>query len=353
MIDDSFKISGRPYQEWLKDHAGSTDAFHQQIILQIERWSSDAEVMHLKTSGSTGEPKSIALKKDWMMHSARATAKRLDLAQGQSALLCLPVQFIGGLMMLVRAMVLGMDIYPIQPSMDPELPAQGKFDFAAMTPPQVTSLLDRGNVLERIHCLIIGGAPVSALLESRIREAKTSIYSTYGMTETASHIALRALNGDERARYFRGLPGVEFSTDDQHALAIRIPFMDDTVIQTRDVVELLDAQRFIWRGRIDHVINSGGLKVHPEEIESALAQYIPHPFIIHSIPDPVLGEKVVLTIESEQVGPLSPELRSVIQGLGAKRPREVFSIKRFPRTASGKILRLIDISGIQPIDLDL
>ena len=292
-------------------------------------WFDYKSYIEMETSGSTGAPKTISISKQAMVDSALATGDFFDLQPGNKALHCLPVKYVAGKMMLVRAMILGLDLEFVAPSSHPLDHNEIDFDFVAMVPLQAQNSISQ---LKKVKKLIIGGAAVNKTLEKQLLKLPTKVYETYGMTETITHIAARKLG--EKA--FTVLPYVSVSFDDRNCLVIHAPRISPEVIITNDIVELLDENQFIFLGRMDNVINSGGIKLIPEQIEKKLVGKISQRFFIASKPDDELGEKVVLVIEGEK----HELVDSIYESLDKyEKPKEIIFIPKFLDTATGKILR--------------
>ena len=241
-------------------------------------WVDDSEFIEVSTSGSTGVPKKIKLKKQHMVNSALATGKYFDLKPTHRALLCLPATYIAGKMMLVRAMVLGLHLEYVHPDSNPVQAIKGDYDFAAMIPLQLENSLLQ---MKHFKTLIIGGSPLSNRLISKIQTKKTRVYETYGMTETISHIAVKKVNhAPKKASYFEALPNIELKIDDRNCLVIYAPEISEKEVITNDVVNLISASQFEWLGRFDTLINSGGVKLNPETIEAKLHTILLQGFLI-------------------------------------------------------------------------
>jgi len=322
-----------------------TGPFEQEIFAFIQDFLSPLKTIHLHTSGSTGTPGKLVVRKEKMIRSARMTGNFLGLKAGDKSLLALPVNYIAGKMMIVRALVLGLDLWFTRPSSTPDI-AQD-YDFSALTPMQVTQLLKTGNKekIARIKNLLIGGGPLSHSLESQLRSLPNRIFHTYGMTETLSHIAMRRINDPDNTGWFSPLPGIHLSSGLQQNLVIYAPdIIGKKALVTHDIVEFNGKDNRLFRilGRTDYIINSGGIKTFPEEIERKLENRIPFPFFIGSIPDDILGEKITLFTES---GKLSPqELADIHKAVRSitdpyRRPRTAMAIYPFLYTESGKIKR--------------
>lgn len=312
----------------------------------IKEWFSEDGKILMKTSGSTGEPKQITLSREHMINSARATAKFFDLESGSKALLCLPLGFIAGRMMLVRSMVLGWQLDVVESTSKPEISEDKIYDFSAMVPLQLNNSIDR---LKNIKMLIVGGGEVSDSILNKIISFETKIYATYGMTETITHIALSPLNRSAgrktKETIFRALQGVTLTTDHRECLVINAPHISSEEVVTNDIVDLKSEDSFKWLGRYDNVINSGGVKLIPEIIESRYKNLLNHEYFVTGIADKVLGEKLVLVIEGkekvlilEQIHNIHKELIDVVQKYEI--PKEIVFVKNFARTQTGKINRV-------------
>ena len=324
-----------------RDTRTGDDAFAIQVFDCAMQWMSDSTTLQVTTSGSTGEPRKLDVPKAWVLQSSLRTMKALGLSEGFHAHLCLPLDFIAGKMVVWRTLVARGILTWEEPSSSPSLVSTEIADFASVTPHQMHALLlNYEGRTWPVRNLLIGGGPMSDAMRSQLVQENVSCYETYGMAESISHIALRLLN--QKESWFRPLRDVVLSVDDRSCLRIQIPYFDQLVIQTQDVVELKPTGEFRWLGRADWVINSGGVKLFPERIEERLASLIEHPFVIHGIQDEVLGRKAVLFIESspwsdEEIEHLRSSMKSVLPAL--ERPREVRFISAFHRTSSGKIKR--------------
>ena len=342
LLHPAFKLNGKHFAspEILRKYAlklGETGIGEEVAIGNfIVEWLNSEDFIQVKTSGSTGEPKAINLKKEQVFNSAAATVKYFSLKEGTKALLCLSSEYIAGKMMLVRGMTAGWDLYAASPGKNPLEMSDQIFDFAAMVPYQVFySLSD----LHKVKKLIVGGGAVSWDLEEKLQELETEIFATYGMTETISHIALRPLNGPERSPIFTALPEVRFAQTEEGCLRISAPAITDRYIYTNDMVELLSPTSFKFLGRIDNVINTGGIKVHPELVEEKLSPYLKLPFFIASQKNEALGEQVILIVESEEQHSIE-DFSNILDTLSSyEKPKQIYSTPQFDYTETGKIKR--------------
>lgn len=300
----------------------------------IKEFVSPQDFITVKTSGSTGIPKSIKLKKSTLVASALNTGEFLDLKKDQSAFLCLPGNYIAGKMMIVRTFVLGLDLYWQKPGSRPDI--ERDYDFAAMTPMQVENILKTDkSALNRIKKLIIGGASVNEYIHNEIQDLETQIYESYGMTETASHIALKKLNGKDKSDYFTVLNKIEIGIDLRSCLVLNKSNLHVKNIVTNDIVELKDSKQFKWLGRADNIINSGGVKIIPELIEKKLKPFLKNEFFIFAIEDEKYGQLPAIIIEGKKSDKI-PDF-SILNRFEI--PRKVFYIDKLIRTDSGKVDR--------------
>lgn len=292
-------------------------------------WFDKNPYIEMLTSGTTGKPKKIVVDKQAMVNSAVATGEFFDLRAGSRALHCLPVKYVAGKMMFVRGFILGLDVDFVAPNAHPLENNDSKYDFAAMVPIQAQNSLDK---LHQIKKMIIGGVKMSKSLEEELMKLPTQVYETYGMTETITHIAAKELG--ESA--FTVLPGVTISYNDKNCLVIHAPRISEDVIQTNDLVELVNENQFRFLGRIDNVINSGGIKLIPEQIEEKLSRKIKRRFIVAGKPDEVLGERLILIIEGEPYD-IDPTIFDKLDKY--QRPKEIHFVPAFKETGSGKLMR--------------
>ncbi len=331
-------------REWYRDHLVHQESWISDIASALEDWLNDEEYISVQTSGSTGKPKRIKNSKAAIIRSAEKTARYLGLKHGQSALNVLPTGFIAGRMMIYRALVSGLDLTCLAPKLDLSqsiLSLSSEFDFCAMTPLQVETTLDQSpEAISKIGSLIIGGAPISAALQERIALLDTMCFATYGMTETITHVAMRALNHPAPEQHYTAIEGVRFETEDG-CLVIYADHIDQAVVKTTDIVELMSDRSFVWKGRADHVINRGGVKLHPELIELQLAPALSQRFFIGRRGADQVGEEPVLIIEGSEKD--LDDIYAVLNRLPKLwRPAEVHFVSRLEKTESGKIIR--DIS---------
>jgi len=299
-----------------------------------------------RTSGTTGDPKTIGIPRNDLVASAELTTATFGLKANDRALLCLPCDFIAGKMMVVRAMVLGLNLHLADPrgGLLERLDVNDRFRFAAMVPQQLLKAMqeDPERVERQFHTILLGGGPVSEAMIAQLRGLRTAVYQSYGSTETVTHVAFRRLNGADRSDHYTALGAVSFTTDARDRLVISSPHLSTKEHITNDLVELIDATHFRWLGRFDNVILSGGKKVFPEQLESRSAAVLPYPHYFIATPDPVLGQAVSLVIESDRSEPeVTAEAMSALRSVLDKHelPRMLRVVRSFARTSSGKIIR--------------
>lgn len=315
--------------------------FGEKVISFLNEWYSESKTVSVQTSGSTGTPKIFEVEKERMLHSAKMTCDILHLKKGDSALLCLPIEYISGKMMVVRAIERNLDLEVKIPSSQPLLDLKAETDFCAMSPLQVENSLDQIHLIKNI---IIGGAAVSETLKSKIKDSlrrkatQNSIYETYGMSETLSHIALKQIY-PVAEDYFKVLKNVEISLDERKCLQIFAPQLNPEILKTNDLVELKNEKEFRFLGRIDNVINSAGLKIYPEELENLLKTVIPNEVVFLGIKDELLGDKLVVAIEGKNESGIKDQLATINFPTKNHRPKEYVFLEKFPRIANGKVDR--------------
>lgn len=292
-------------------------------------WFDPNPQIEMITSGTTGKPKVIVVDKQAMVNSAVATGDFFDLMAGNRALHCLPTKYVAGKMMFVRGFILGLDMDFVAPKANPLENNDSTYDFAAMVPLQAENAYDR---LHQVKKLIIGGVRMSPALEQKLTLLPTKVYETYGMTETITHIAAKELGEDA----FTVLPDVTISYNDTNCLVIHAPRISPDIIETNDLVELVNENQFRFLGRIDNVVNSGGIKLIPEQIEEKLAHSIDRRFFLAGVPDEQLGEKLILVIEGAPY-----ELPEGIYDHLDKyeKPKKTYFVPTFDETGTGKLMR--------------
>jgi O-succinylbenzoic acid--CoA ligase len=305
----------------------------------LKCWFDVNESIIVKTSGSTGTPKSISLKKEFVINSAKATGNYFNLQEHTTALLCLPIDYIAGKLMLVRALTLGWKLDIIVSSSNPLEKVEKQYDFSAMVPLQLENSLAKIHLIKK---LIVGGGVVSNALQEKLQTVSTVVFATYGMTETITHIAAKKLNhvaslqGEmTKQSFYQTLPNITIYKDDRNCLVIDAPKVTENILFTNDVVQLISDRQFEWLGRFDNVINSGGIKLHPEKIEEKFTEIIVNRFFVAGMPDEKLGEKLVLIVEgnAQEINYESIELSKF------EVPKEIYFVKNFAATDSGKIQR--------------
>ena len=340
----------------------------------IKEWNSPSPYVRVKTSGSTGAPKEMLVEKRRMLASARMTCDFLGLQPGDTALLCMSLDYIAGKMMVVRALERGLRLVSVEPSghplssrpTSPPSPREGNFNtfpaveaystllpwggdggglFAAMVPMQVWNTLQVPEERERlwkVRHLLIGGGSINEQLAEALQDFPGNAWSSYGMTETLSHIALRRLNGPDRSEWYTPLPGVSVSLNEEGCLVIRAPHLCDETLVTHDLAEMQSSQPnspFRILGRRDNVVCSGGIKIQMEAVEEKLRPHISFPFMITKRPDPKFGEVVAMLIEGATI----EHCRAICQRVLPKyeQPKFFLVVDRLPLTETGKPARAI------------
>ncbi|MBW4360961.1 AMP-binding protein [Flavobacterium taihuense] len=303
--------------------------FEQSVGDFLLDWFDDKSYIDMFTSGTTGDPKTIRVEKDAMVQSAIATGDFFGLQPGNRVLHCLPTNYVAGKMMFVRSFILGLDMDFVAPSSNPLEHNDEKYDFAAMVPLQAKNSIKK---LTNIKKIIIGGVKIHKSLEQELVKLPIEIYETYGMTETITHIAAKKVGVEA----FTTLPHVTVSVNENQCLEIIAKNIGNEKIVTNDIVKLISDTQFVWLGRFDNVINSGGIKIMPEQVESKLSTLIPRRYFVNGAPDDTLGEKVVLYVEGEKMD-IDHSVFDVLDKY--EKPKEIVFIPKFKETATGKIMR--------------
>lgn len=326
-----------------------SSSFEERTLLFFQQWLNGQQEFEQKTSGSTGEPKLIKITRAQMLISAKQTVEILKLKPSDVALVCIDTAFIGGKMMLVRAFEYQMKIIIIEPSSNPLEKIDTPFHFAAMVPLQFENTIKNNSAkLDNCKAIIIGGAPVSETLATKIAVLDFLVYSTYGMTETVSHIALKRLSAPVE-NFYTTVGDINIRTNDNEQLIIKGAVTNGKQLTTNDRVQILSPKTFKWLGRIDNVVNSGGIKIQLDNIETAIGLLfselnVENRFFLAPKPDDTLGDKLVLFIESPNQN-LQFDLLEKLKDRLEKYvyPKEIIYVSSFLETASGKVNKLLTI----------
>ena len=307
----------------------------------VSDWQSDCPTLLVHTSGSTGKPKPMLVEKRRMEASARITCGFLGLRAGDTALLCMPLDFIAGKMVVVRSLVWGLRLMAVEPSGHPLKGLTESPTFAAMVPMQVYNSLkveEERRLLRDIKHLIIGGGAINRDMAEELRGFPNAVWSTYGMTETLSHIALRRLSGAEASEWYEPFDGVGVTTSADGCLVIDAPAVCAQPLVTNDIAEIApDGRRFRIRGRRDNVVCSGGLKLQIEEMEARLQPHLNVPYMISKRPDDKFGEAVVLLAVTDDMESVCEVCRKHMPRY--EQPRYFLAVSELPMTPTGKPAR--------------
>ena len=324
----------------------------------LSEWNNDSDRVLVHTSGSTGKPKLMMVEKKRMLNSARITCDFLGLKPGDSALLCMSLDYIAGKMVVVRSIERHLHLISVPPSGHPLKDVNKEITFAAMVPMQVYNTLQVPEERERlchIRHLIIGGGAIDAALEKELKSfpGNIAIWSTYGMTETLSHIALRRINGDEASEWYEPFDSVHISQTEEGCLVIDAPQVCAETLVTNDIVEIepyiynkVEKLRFRIKGRKDNVICSGGIKIQIEEVETLLKPHLEKPFMLAKKKDEKFGEIAVLLTEDEDIKKVEATVRRLLSDESEKSsdhkkykywiPKEFRYVEHLPLTETGK-----------------
>lgn len=359
-------------------------AYETEALAFCRAWLSGQAEFTLHTSGSTGTPKPIRLTRSQMKASAQVTGQTLGLQAGDAALVCLNIRYVAGIMMLVRGLELGLPMTIIEPTSNPLLDfSTERFAFTALVPLQLQTILASGSspdwsaklaILNGMKAILVGGAATSPSLEKALQVITAPVYATYGMTETVSHIALRRLNGPDVHDLFTALAGVELGTDERGCLHITSAATNFERIQTNDVVDLVDPAHFRLLGRADRVINTGGVKVQPEQVEQLIMNLLAKSnygidsterrLFVTGLPDERLGQRVVVILEQRAENSMHETQRgaennldsgllallqeAVREKLGPYAvPKELITVAHFSETPTGKVDQKATVAQIR------
>ena len=319
----------------------------------FSEWNNDSDRVLVHTSGSTGKPKPMMVEKKRMLNSARITCDFLGLKPGDSALLCMSLDYIAGKMVVVRSIERHLHLISVSPSGHPLKDINEEITFAAMVPMQVYNTLQVPEERERlthIRHLIIGGGAIDASLEKELRSlpGNIAIWSTYGMTETLSHIALRRINGAEASEWYQPFDSVKIGQTEEGCLVIEAPLVCAETLVTNDIVEIesyiynkVEKLRFRIKGRKDNVVCSGGIKIQIEEVEEFLKPHLEKPFMLAKKKDEKFGEIAVLLSEDKGIKKVEATIRRLLSDHKYWIPREFRYVEHLPLTETGKPKRSI------------
>lgn len=333
-------VDGAVYPLDRPDLWPSQFAMRDEIASVVRSWRRN-EPLEISTSGSTGAPKVIIHPLENVVRSAAATASYFVLPERSNVLLCLPVSKIAGRMQVYRALINNWRLWVVEPSSIPLKKINQTLDFAAMTPFQAQSTLsDNPAEFRKIRSLLLGGAQVSEPLMKRLTAAGVHCWEGYGMTETLTHVAVRKI-APEAEPFFRCLPGIRTELGPNDALVLhgdRFP----SPLLTTDRVSWMDEKRFLWLGRTDFTLNTGGIKVQPEQVEARLEGLIDRAFVVAGEPDEQLGTRIVLIVEGTALSP--SDERALMEAMDVRlsrfeRPKSLKYLPQLPRTENGKIER--------------
>jgi O-succinylbenzoic acid--CoA ligase len=326
---------------------GELPEFAQEAFTFCKDWLDGKDHFVQATSGSTGVPKLQEITRQQLMASATATGAFFGVNSEFKLLCCLNPAYIAGKMMLVRAMIWDCEITLVEPNANPLASQEESFDLVAMVPLQIETSLSSPSSLEKlkaIQTVLIGGAPLSDSLQMALSKEGIAAWQTFGMTETVSHIALAPIGTGELL--YQTLPGVEIGVSENQCLWIQSAMSGSEKIETNDVIELRLKNTFVWLGRVDFVVNSGGIKLFPEQLEKKINAWmtdkypgVPHFFFGEA--DDRLGQRLVLYLEGE---PSQFNLEAMEEGMKKilgkyEVPKKINWLPRFTYTESGKINR--------------
>lgn len=324
-------------------HSNGKETWVKHIETFHKQWFDNSQSISVNTSGSTGKPKPIIITKKAMIASAKNTIAHFNIPKQANALLCLPANFIAGKMMIVRSIVGHWSLFVTPPTSAIDFESK-QFDFVAMTPHQVIATIAKygSESFSNIKTLIIGGGEIPTNKLQVITNLPCSVFSTYGMTETITHIATKAILNENQP--YITLPGVKISVNKNNCLVIQTNYLEQPIV-TNDIVNLLGENKFEWIGRHDNVINSGGIKLVPEQLESELVKKWVNPFFFYGQTHNILGQQLVLVVTlNSNITELKTLLISTFEKL--KLPKQIWIVNHFHFTETGKINRQKSVENV-------
>ncbi|AGC50231.1 AMP-binding protein [Lawsonia intracellularis] len=335
----SILINGEKFSKTNILKNNKNEKIQSELFQFLKEWFNQSITIQVSTSGSTGKPKTLHVKKTCMLQSAYLTCSFLGLKPNDTALLCMPLKYIGAKMVVVRSLLAGLNLLYVTPSSRPLKQIKSSPTFAAMTPMQVCTTLEYKKdttYLKNIKHLIIGGGSIDTSLSKKLADFPHAVWSTYGMTETLSHIALRKLNGVNASEWYTPFKSIKVSLSPEGTLVITAPNICKKPLVTNDIAEVNECGNFRIIGRKDNIINSGGIKIQIELVENLLKKFILQPFIITSIPDHKFGELVVILVEKKVCDYLAI-CKANLPLYWC--PKHVIQVQKLPKTDTDKVNR--------------
>ncbi|MEQ9403789.1 MAG: hypothetical protein RIM99_09405 [Cyclobacteriaceae bacterium] len=300
--------------------------YEKKVIELIKSWKENKPYFEFKTSGSTGKPKTVRISRNKIEYSCRSTMEKIDPDNTfSSSLLCINPEMIGGAMVVFRSLIRNLNLRVIAPQSDPlsQIESENEYyDLVSLVPLQMQ--LATKEQVNRFKILLIGGAVFGGINF----QTNAKIYATFGMTETVSHFALR----ESTQSFFECVGDAIIKKTNDGRLKVSGTITDDKWLTTNDLIAYQSPVRFKWIGRSDFIINTGGVKINPEETEARLAHQLNANFIITSVPDNKLGNKIILLIEGQP-----HDVHLNIDMLEKyEKPGNIHFLEKFVRTKSDK-----------------
>jgi o-succinylbenzoate---CoA ligase len=342
LIISKQRIAGEELKQLckIKLQDNKTASWEKDVFQFVLTWLDQSDSITQYSSGTTGKSKKLSLLKKSMIRSAENTCRYFNLSKGQTVLLCLPTDYIAGKMMIVRSIVAGLNLEIVEPKSTLDLSGFDTIDFCAMVPLQVLNLLKASNDIAPIKKVLIGGSEINPGLVNMVSSVSAAVYASYGMAETCSHVALRRLNGPDQQGEYHALPEVNLNQDNRGCLVITADYLPHRIV-TNDLVQFTGPGSFKWMGRHDNLINSGGIKVVPEEMEMLIQKESGLECAIIGLPDEKMGQQLVLVAEKSKITTIEPGFKSTIQKLlpPGLHIKDIILVEKFPRNSALKLDR--------------
>jgi O-succinylbenzoic acid--CoA ligase len=316
--------------EALKNYAAESD--------WVKRWNSRDSNFTFLTSGTSGSAKEILFSREQIEKSAWRTAQFFKWSDGMEVLHSLPMQYVAGRMNVLRALITKQSVWKMTPKVEMtsnDFYRLENIEWWTLTPPMLSSFLSIEQPVLTKAKLLVGGAPVVQSLIDKAQGVGNEIWESYGAAETLTHIALRKLNGNDKSKGFKPLHGVSIKMTEQ-GMAIDDGFLGNAVV-TSDLGTWINDKEFIVEGRIDDIINSGGVKINPLEVEKIIHQHMKEAGFVKGSKDDRWGQIVTWVVKYDTIIPQDWQDWFISQPL--LKPKLIVRVDVLPQNENGKWIR--------------